>query len=316
MTGDGNGARLARRDMGDDIVMPFTVDALDVRGRIVRLGEAVDAAIRQHAYPPPVSRLLAEMMALAALLGTALKFDGKLILQAQGDGPVNMLVADFTTPGFIRGLARFDEKAVDELPRDRLRDAAALLGKGQLVFTIDQGPDMQRYQGVVALGGSLAQAARDYFERSEQIPTRLKLAAGQITTGKGESWRAGAMMIQHLPPAGAGREDRGRDADDDKWRRAEALFDTLEDHELLDPELSPERLAFRLYHEDGVRVFEPTSVVWRCGCRREKLLETIRNFSPEERRAMVENGKITATCQFCSRQYAFTPQEVGLEDEG
>ena len=304
--------RPARRDIGDDLVLPFTVDALDVRGRVVRMGRSVNEAIRQHAYPEPVSRLLGEIMALSVLLGTSLKFDGKLIVQTRTDGPVNMLVADFTTPGYVRGLARFDEKAVNALTDEEARDPVRLMGTGHLVFTIDQGPNTERYQGVVALSGSLAEAAEDYFAQSEQIPTRVRLAAGEVSDAAGSGWRAGAAMIQHLPPAAGSRPPEEEEAAADNWPRAVALFDTVEDHELLDPDLSPERLLFRLFHEDGVRVFDPVPVEWRCNCSREQLLETIRRFSEEERAAMVENGRITATCQFCSGTYEFTPEEVGL----
>ena len=306
MSNNTGNSRPARAEMGDDIAVAFTVDALNVRGRIVRLGKAVDTAIRQHAYPAPVSRLLGEVMALAALLGASLKFDGKLIVQAETDGPVSMLVADFTTPGFIRGLARFDDAALAALPDKDARDAAKLLGKGHLAFTIDQGKETERYQGVVAFTGSLANAAQEYFEKSEQIPTLVKLAAGQLSGADGEHWRAGAAMIQHLPPA-SGEAAAG---DEDDWPRASALFDTLEDHELLDPGLSPERLLFQLFHEDGVRAFDPLPITWRCGCSREGLLATLRNFSREDRAHMVRDGKITARCQFCSREYVFSPEEL------
>ena len=299
--------RLARAQMGDDIVVPFTVEALDVRGRVVRLGPAVDEAIRQHAYPEPVSRLLGEIMALAALLGTALKFDGKLIVQVQGDGPVSMLVADFSTPKYIRGLARFDEEAVARLSAEEARDAGALLGHGHMAFTIDQGPDTERYQGVVEFTGSLADAAKRYFGQSEQILTHVSLAAGPVSGGEGTQWRAGALMIQHLPPAsGGGASQKALDG----WPHALALVETVEDHELLDPNVSPERLLFRLFHEEGVRVFDPQPVEWRCNCSRESLRETLRRFSADERASMVENGKITARCQFCSRQYVFDPAEL------
>jgi len=304
--------RPARAEMADDIVVPFAVDALDVRGRVVRLGPAVDRAIRQHAYPEPVSRLLGEVMALAALLGTALKFDGKLIIQAQTEGPVHTLVADFTTPGFIRGLARFDEAAVAALGEEAARDDAALLGAGHLAFTIDQGPRTRRYQGVVEFSGSLADAARKYFGQSEQILTHVKLAAGRLQTPAGESWRAGAIMAQHLPAPGGRASEKALE----NWPHAEALIETVEDHELLDPAISPERLLFRLFHEVGVRVFEPVAVRWRCDCSRDVLLDTLRRLSEAERRAMVKDGEVRARCQFCSREHVFSPRELGLENEG
>ena len=311
--------RPARAEMADDIVLPFTVEALDVRGRVARLGEAVDAAIRQHDYPAPVSRLLAEMMTLAALVGTSIKFNGRLIVQAETDGPVRLLVADFATPRFIRGLARFDAAAVDEVTKTE-KDPAALsrrlLGSGRLVFTIDQGAHMQRYQGVVALDGSLQEAVETYFAHSEQIPTRVKLAAGQVADG-GQRWRAGALMIQHLPlSADHAAQDEsegpsdGTAQDKEHWQEAAALFETVADHELLDPSLSPERLLYRLFHEPGVRVFEPVPVEWKCTCSRERLEAMLKAMPPEERKALVENGRITATCEFCSKHYTFDPAEV------
>ncbi len=304
--------RLARAEMGDDLVLPFTVDTLDVRGRVVRMGASVNGAIARHDLPVPLARLLGEMMALAALLGSALKFEGKLIVQAETDGPVRLLVADFTTPRFIRGLVRYDEARVKKV-LDEAGEERVLLGKGRMVFTIDQGAHMQRYQGMVALTGTLAEAAEAYFSQSEQIPTRVKLAAGTVQRDGGPQWRAGAIMIQHMPPSSKGMNEEEaaaqRERDEENWRRAEALFDTVETHELLDPSLSPERLLYRLFHEDGVRVFDPQPLEWRCGCSRELLYDLISRFSSEERAEMVEEGRIAARCEFCGEEYAFLPEE-------
>ena len=308
--------RAARADMGDDLVLPFTVDTLNLRGRIAHLGSVVDTAVRQHALPEPVARLLAELMALTALLGSLLKVQGKLIAQAQTDGPVHLLVADFAAPNAMRALARFDADKVAALQQQGQATPQTLLGSGQLVFTIDQGPHTRRYQGVVALAGDLQQAAEDYFASSEQIPTRVKLTAGTLTNAEGEHWRAGAMMIQHMPPpAGekATEEERARQAqrNTDDWETAQALFDTLQDQELLDPAISPERLAYRLFHEQGVKAHEPVRLRWDCSCDRDKLKEVLRRFSAKERAEMVEDdGLIHATCQFCNTTYTFRPEEL------
>ncbi len=189
-------------EAADDIVFAFEVKPLGVRGRIVRLGAVVDDILHRHDYPPPVSALLAEAVALTAMLGAALKFSGKFILQTKTDGPVDMLVADFVSPAGIRGYARFDRQKVGALGQ---ASQAALLGKGHLAMTVDQGPDMERYQGIVPLDGSdLTVAAHTYFTQSEQIPTRLRLAAGPLLTrgGGAETWRSGAIMVQHLPREG------------------------------------------------------------------------------------------------------------------
>ena len=306
---DNPSTRPARAVMADDIVVPFTIDALDVRGRVARLGESVDTAIRRHDLPAPAARLLGGVMALATLLGTSLKFDGKLIVQVQGDGPVHLLVADYATGGAIRGLARFDAARLEELTEERTRDEKALLGDGTMALTIDQGPRTERWQGVVAIAETLAATAQAYFAQSEQLPTRLRLAAGPVSTADGERWRAGAAMIQHLPGHDGNEEEH--DGTRDQWDTAAALFDTIADDELLDPGISPERLLYRLYHEQGVRVFDPVPVRWRCSCSRDTLKEVLARFSEEERAAMVEDGRISATCQFCARQYTFDPAEFG-----
>ena len=189
----------------DDIVLPFEVSALDLRGRVVRLGPVVDEILEKHDYPQPVAKLLGEAIVLTVMLGTALKFDGRFILQTQADGPVRMLVVDFTAPSKVRACARFDKARVAEAIAAGNVDAGALLGKGHLAMTIDQGQGMERYQGIVALGGlTLTEAALGYFQQSEQIPTRLKLAAGALAQrgARPEAWRAGAIMVQHLPRDG------------------------------------------------------------------------------------------------------------------
>src|SRR6186713_978963 len=189
----------------DDTIQPFEVSALDLRGRVVRLGPAVDQILTGHDYPQPVAKLLGEAIVLGVMLGTALKFEGRFILQTKTDGPVPMLVVDFTTPGKVRACARLDKDRVAAAIAAGKADAGALLGRGHLAMTIDQGAEMSRYQGLVALeGGSLEDAAHEYFLRSEQIPTRVRLAVGEEWRG-GEAgkhrWRAGGMLLQFLPKA-------------------------------------------------------------------------------------------------------------------
>jgi molecular chaperone Hsp33 len=298
----------------DDIVMPFEIKPLGVRGRLVRLGPVADDILRRHDYPAPVSALLAEAVALTALLGSTLKFDGKLILQTRTDGPVDMIVADFLSPDGLRAYARFDKERVAGAGEPQL------LGAGHLALTIDQGADMERYQGVVPLGGvTLTDAAHSYFIQSEQIPTRIRLAAGPLM-GRGPNardvWRAGAIMVQHLPEHGPpsaiagssgdvppGREEIVRE--DDSWVKARLLLDTVEDHELIDPLLSPEELLYRLYHEDGVTVYPASGFKRHCTCSRERIEEVLKGFPDEDRRDMVKDGEIAVTCEFCSAVYTF-----------
>nr|WP_155193098.1 Hsp33 family molecular chaperone [Roseibium denhamense] len=309
---------------GLDAVRPFAVEELDVRGRAVALGPALEKILDRHAYPEPVSRLLAEAIVLTCLLGTSLKFDGRFTMQTQTDGPVSMLVVDFSSPDAIRACATFDKDRVAELEAARGATPEALLGHGHLAMTIDQGRHMQRYQGLVELDGiSLEEVARRYFERSEQIPTEVRLGVGELYTRQdGEeaahTWTAGGVLIQFLPEA----PDRMRQADidpgdapegvvphvvdeDDAWIEAKALVDTIKDVELTDPEVSVEMLLFRLFHERGVRLFDPQPLVDKCRCSREKIEGVLANFSDEERDHVRVDGKIVVTCEFCNARYEF-----------
>ena len=315
----------------DDTVMPFEVVTLDLRGRVVRLGPVVDKILAAHAYPVPVAKLLAEAVVLTVMLGSALKIDGRFILQTQTDGPVRMLVVDFTAPGKVRACARFDKDRVAVAIENGKADDGMLLGKGHLAMTIDRGADMNRYQGLVALdGGSLEEAAHEYFHRSEQIPTRVRLAvAEELRAGEGGAshrWRAGGILLQFLPRA----SESARAADlhpghapegtvphtveeDDAWVEGRALVSTVEDVELIDPALSSERLVYRLFHEPGVRVFRGSEVRAECSCSRENVEAMLKSFSQNDRDHMVEDGKISVTCEFCSERYVFVPEEVGAK---
>src|SRR6202045_436154 len=301
----------------DDAALPFEVAALDLRGRLTRLGPALDEILTKHDYPAPVGKLLGEAIVLTTLLGSSLKFDGRFILQTQTDGPVSFLIVDFQAPDRLRAYARFDARRL----KDGL-DSGALLGKGHLAMTIDQGPDMSRYQGLVALdGGGLEDAAHEYFLRSEQIPTRVRLAVGEEWRGGGEGpkhrWRAGGMLLQFLPKA----PERARQPDlhpgdapeDDAWIEGQSLISTVEDVELIDPDLSGERLLYRLFHERGVRVFAPLPLRAQCSCSREAVSSMLQSFAPTDRAEMVKDGKVVVTCEFCSSVYQFTPQEAGVE---
>lgn len=314
----------------DDRVLPFAVEALDVRGRIVRLGPSIDRLLARHDYPEPVSHLLGEAVALTILLGSSLKFEGRFQLQTRTDGVVDLLVVDFEAPDRVRAYARFDAERIAGLHAND-RKPAALLGKGHLGFTIDQGPDMSRYQGVVALDGQgLEAAAHQYFRQSEQIPTRVRLAVGETFVGEGGTsrhhWRAGGLIVQFLPTS----PDRQRQADlppgdapegaqimalqeDDAWTEARSLVETVEDHELVDPNLTSEELLYRLFHERGVRVYEAQSVHEQCRCSRDRILSMLKSFSDEERQSMVgEDGRVGITCEFCSTRYFVEPGDIGV----
>jgi molecular chaperone Hsp33 len=312
---------------GDDHVVPFQVEALDVRGRAVQLGPMLDSILERHHYPAPVARLLAEVVVLTVLLGTSLKFDGKFTVQTKSDGPVDLLVADFSTPENVRAYARFDHAQLEKAIAAGETEPEQLLGKGVLAFTIDQGRFAQPYQGIVALDGtSLEEIAGVYFRQSEQIPTRVRLAAAELfdrdEDGKPRHrWRAGGLVAQFLPEAPermrqpdlhGGDGDAGPSAhvEDDAWTEARSLVETVDADELTDPQVGTERLLFRLFHERGVRVYDPRAVVDRCSCSREKIKNVLKGFTPEEVEASQENGEISVTCEFCSTTYRFEVVEI------
>lgn len=322
---------LDRAESGDDVVVPFTLESLDCRGRSVRLGKALDAILHRHDYPAPVARLLGEAVVLASLIGSSLKFEGRFILQTQTDGPVSMIVVDLDTPDGLRGYARFDHDALLAASEKGETSPGQLLGKGHLAMTVDQGNHTERYQGIVALEGEpLESVAHHYFMQSEQIPTQVRIAVAEHQE-RGEErahWRAGGILVQHLPKTGNTSspdlpgngdfedEDMGDDnyVEDDRWTEAKSLLTTVGDAELVDPEISPERLLFRLYHERGVRVFNSERLEERCTCSPERIESMLQNsFSSEERADMAVDGEIEVKCEFCSTAYHFNPHHFETE---
>ena len=319
--------RLPNATAESDRLTPFQLDELEVRGRIVSFGPAVDAVLSGHAYPEPVSRLLGEAVVLGVLLGASLKFEGRFILQTQTDGPVRMLIVDYETSGKVRACARYDAAGVAAAANGK---PSALLGRGHLAMTIDQGPDMSRYQGVVELDNEgLEAAAHRYFTQSEQIPTLVRIAvAEEVAPGAGgprSAWRAGGLLVQFMPrdPQRAAVADlHPGDApegtaphvvsEDEAWVEARTLAASVEDHELVDPALSSERLLWRLFNERGVRVFEPVAIENFCRCSRESIQDMLRRFSDDDRAHMVEDGKIKVTCEFCSTEYVLEPGEIDV----
>ena len=291
----------------DDLAAAFQIEGWPVRGRIVRLGPTIDAILSAHDYPEPVAALLGEACALAALVGSSLKFEGRLIVQAQGDGPVRYVVADYDTDGRMRGYCRFDADEVAAASQGFARPGArSLLGQGMFVMTLDRGADFERTQGITPIEGeSLSLAAEHYFQQSEQIPTRVRLAVGSVVTDDGVGWRAGGALIQLI----AGDDARGSTGE--AWDRSRALFQTLADDELLDPTITPETLLFRLFHEDGVRLEDARALVAHCRCSRERIASVLTSFDPVERADMVEaDGKIRVTCEYCATVYELEPEEI------
>ncbi|HAH11582.1 MAG TPA: Hsp33 family molecular chaperone [Alphaproteobacteria bacterium] len=307
----GVGRVSAPQKITDDFVQTFQIEGMNVRGRIVRLGAVADRVLQAHGYPDPVSAITGEALAIVALLGASLKFDGLLTLQVRSDGPVSMVVADFAAPGTVRACATYDlHKAA--------KPGAAMLGEGSFALTIDQGADMDRYQGIVPLeAAGLTESVLNYFTQSEQIPTAMRVAAATVVTRDEQGrltrhWRAGGILVQNIAVLG-GQGVQHLENPDEAWTRASILLNTAEAHELVDPQLTAERLLYRLYHEDGVRVFPPLPVQFGCRCAPERVLSVLQTYDREELSDLVVDGAIAATCEFCSATYRFTLDEAGAQ---
>ena len=294
----------------DDIVQPFQIDPFRLRGRLTRLGPALDAVLTRHDYPERVAAMLGEAIALAVALSGALKYEGVFTFQTKGDGPIRLMVADVTTAGAIRGYAQFDSAKLAQLGDDAASTVPRLLGAGYLALTVDQGEHTERYQGIVALeGATLAECVHHYFRQSEQVEAGLKVAVARVASPTGgKTWRAGALMIERLPKAEGG--DSAREAEDDGWRRAMALMSTSTAAELLDPGLPPEKLLFRLFHEEGVRAYKPHDLAARCRCSRDRVERMLKALGAGELEDLKVDGRLVVTCEFCSASYVFDEEEI------
>ena len=278
----------------DDLALPFAIDGKQTRGRIVRLGGVAERVVAGHGYRGDAARLAGEALTIVSLLGSALKFEGTLTLQTRGEGRARMVVADFATPGQVRSFVSVAEDAEPDAP---------LLGEGSFALTIDPAEGQNRYQGIVELHGSLSEAALLYFQQSEQIPTKLKIAVGQVQTGGEPTWRAGGILLQRVAGEGGVQPT---EASDDDWVRFGALLDTVGADELLDPTLSGEDLLYRLFNEDVVRVFEAQPIAFQCRCSPERVANVLDSYSADELEDLkLPDGRIEAKCEFCGTVYPY-----------
>lgn len=298
----------------DDLVQPFQLESggdgeARLTGRLSRLGPVVDDVLRRHDYPEPVAELLGQAIALSVTLAAALKFDGIFTFQAQGDGPVSLLLADIQTYDggeryVVRGYANYDAEAV----ADRT-GARALLGKGYLALTVDQGPHTDRYQGMVELvGDTLAECAQHYFRQSQQMDAAIMVSAGRAGDGPDAPWRAGAMMVQRI--ADDPNQYLPSDDEADTWRRVMMLMATGTDAEMLAEDLAAERYLFRLFHEEGVRVTPARPVARGCRCSEDRVFNVLVQLPREDLYDLAEDGMLKVTCEFCNETYRFTPEAV------
>lgn len=284
-----------------DIIQGFMLEQSSLRGRIVRLGPVLDEILEAHAYPEPLARLTGEAAILAVLLSSMLKYDGIFTLQAQGEGPVSMVVADMTSDGALRACAGFKD-GQETTVGGTLRE---MMGTGYLAFTVDQ-QAADRYQGIVELQPDhLVSSVRHYFLQSEQVMTGIKLSVDY----KDGHWHAAGLILQHVPEEGGHAKARGN-VDEDDWRRTMMLLETCTDEELLDLNLPVSDLLYRLFHEEGVRVYEPTTLSKGCRCDIDRLRQVLAMMPDEDRADMVQDGKITMNCRFCNRDFIFDPREI------
>lgn len=286
-----------------NIIRPFQLESSSLRGRIVRFNTVLDDILTPHDYPQVVSQLLGEVVTLCSLLSSMLKFDGIFTLQTSGNGPISMLVADVTSEGDIRGCASFDKERLEALGEGE-QSITDLLGEGYIAFTVDQGDNTDRYQGIVELKGeTMVECVQHYFSQSEQIDTAIMLAVGQADN----QWRAAGLMLQHMPPEGGHEEGAGdkisSNIEQDDWRRAMILMQSCTDEELLSDELNSHAILLRLFHEEGIRVFEPQPLQHQCRCSQDKVMNVFKMLSEEEREEMRIDGKMILTCEFCSKKY-------------
>jgi molecular chaperone Hsp33 len=301
----------------DDLVQPFQIEASSLRGRLVRLGSVVDTILTRHAYPDAVAAMLGEAITLAVVLAGALKYEGVFTLQTKGDGPLHLLVADVTSAGAVRGYAQYDEARLQKV-LSAWRPAGTssvprLLGAGYIAFTVDQGEHTERYQGIVELqGASLTECAHHYFRQSEQIQAGIKTAVGRDPAGR--SWRAGGIMLQRLPSEGL--DAFALEAQEDGWRRAMVLMSSSTSDELLDPALAHNDLLFRLFHEDGVRVFDAHGLAARCRCSRERIERILRQLPADDNAEIAKDEEIRVTCEFCNARYAFARDDIAVAPAG
>lgn len=292
-----------------DTVIPFLLNLSRIRGRMAKLGPSIDHILSRHRYPVAVSRLLGEVLVVATLLGTMLKREGLVTVQVKGKGPINFLVADCTHDGKLRGYANLSKEANFKKIGTKA-GLKALLGEGYLAITLDYATGEQRYQGIVPLDyESITACVKEYFHRSEQINTILKLAVGKQKTGTKMHWYAGGILVQHLPEEG-GKSSRAQHAHHDKWETADVFIESVQDKELLGPSLSSDQLLYRLFHLDGVWIYDPIPLTDQCRCSRTKIERFLVVMSDEDIAASMKKGKIEVNCEFCGKTERFTAEDV------
>ncbi len=290
--------------MQDNLILPFQLETSRIRGRVVRVGDVLDSILGAHkTYPEDVIHLTGETLVLCAMLSSMLKFDGIFTLQTSGDGPLKMLVSDMTGKGEIRACASFREEEIKEFKIKKAR--TELLGKGYMAFTVDQGEFTERYQGIVELkDGPLVESVQNYFIQSEQISTGMVLAVGRVD-GR---WRGCGIMLQQMPETTTNYNKDHSNVDEDGWRRAMVLLGSVKEEELLSREISGTDLLYRIFHEEGVRIYDSQPLTKTCRCSPERVRNIFSSMSKDDIDDITVGGAIVMTCEFCSTNYTFDPK--------
>ncbi len=303
----------------DDFILPFQIESLQIRGRLIRLSTVADTIIHKHEYPPPIAQIVGESLVITSCLANMLKFDGIFTLQTKTNGAVRFLVSDMTSEGHLRGYCHYNPEEMQKVIDANKDDLSLprLMGTGYLAFTVDQGDKADPYQGIVELtGNKLADCVHHYFQQSEQLEAAIKVATGEVPSLAGRNhWRAGAIMLQRIPLEGGSSITLDAEEQEDGWRRLMYLLGTCTDQELIDPYLTAQQLLFRLFHEDGVRVFKPTPLVHKCRCNRDRVESVLLRLTAEDLQEMQIDGKIVVTCQFCNSKEIFTFEEINRKTE-
>ena len=287
----------------DDAIQPFNLGRLHLGGRLVRLGPALDRILSQHDYPEAISRVLGELITITVVLGAGLKFEGRMTAETRGDGPVHLLVADYTSGGDVRAYAGFDRQRLGS----GVSQLSGLVGKGILVMTVDQGSKSDIYQSVVELDGlDLADCMRGFFRQSDQIDTALEVAVKR----QAGCWRSGAIALQRIAELGPGDEPVSLAEREDAWNTTTVLLSSVTAGELTDPFLTSRGLLYRLFHDIGVRVHEPKDVRFACSCSQTRALTMLRRLPADSIDEYVVDGEIEVVCKFCNRRQIFTPGDV------
>lgn len=289
----------------EDVIVPFLIEDANLRGRAIRLNDAVNKIIARHNYPTPVAKLLAELLTLTALLGATLKSNRIITIQIQCKGAITLLVTDFTDDGNLRGYAQFDKTEINKIKGNNI-SLKRLITEGYMVISMHNKASKRPHQGIIELKGkSLSECFAHYFSNSEQINVMIETAIKK----RKSSWAAGSIMVQHIPSSKKKKVEP--ETAEENWNRTKTLLRTTTQQELTDKKLPLHDLLYNLFHEDGVRVYEPKRIHAHCRCSREKVETTLKTMDQKTIDPLYnKKGTINVTCEFCKTEQIFTKEDL------